>query len=605
MHRLPFFIAAFTLFATAVYYSTPITPALLGGAAVCALIVAWFFAPQRAPVSPPFLPASRYERVALAASGILTLGILIFLSRHASTDTLLSPWQLLPDWIFVLYGLSVVSLFIGTRTDSRAGWWLFALLLFASTSVASFVYTLGYGFDGFIHRATMEVILRDGVILPRTPYYIGGYMLEIALTTLTQIRLFVIDQWFVPVATALTIPFALCVAGFRTRTALVLLAFPLSFFITTTPQSIGFLFLILAVAYATTPTKDWRTWLLATLLAAAACVAHPIAGIPTLLLICIFWMWPKYRSVAVAISVLGSLALPVIFVITQGARISWASIQTTLRGLGEGPALNPGVNMSLQFSYTYISIVLPIALAILAIYAWRTARARVMPYLLGALSCLGASLLLRCLTYRNVISYEQGAFSDRLFTITIIAVFPVLMITLTTIATTWHWDRRSRHGFALLFALITTASWYLTYPRVDVVDRSKGYSTSAADFATVAAIDRDASGTASYVVLTNQSVSAAAVAILGFHPSVSLAGTEQFIYPIPTGGPLYPYYLQMVYDTPTRAHALEAARAAGVERVYLVITPYWHNARQLNEEALVEADDTFTVGNNRVFVFQK
>ncbi len=467
------------------------------------------------------------------------------------------------------------------------------------------MYALGYGFDGFIHRATMETILRDGVIFPRTPYYIGAYMLEVALTMVTHARLFIVDQWFVPIATALTIPFALFVAGIRTRVSLLLLTLPLAFFITTTPQSIGLLFLILSFAYANATTKNWRTWLLAYLLAAAACAAHPIAGIPALLLITITWAWSKYRIAAIVLAALGSLALPTIFIIAQGARISWASIRDMLNALVAAPELVPGVSMPLQFSYTYLHIALPIAIAALTIYAWRTQRAHITHSILGAMSCLGASLFLRCLTYRNVISYEQRAFSDRLFTIAIIALLPAVAIAITHIATTWHWDRRSRIGFAIYFAITATASWYLTYPRVDVVDRSKGYSTSATDFATVAAIDRDASGTASYIVLTNQAVSAAAVATFGFHPTVQLAGTEQFIYPIPTGGPLYPYYLQMVYEAPTRAHALEAATAAGVERVYLVITPYWHNARQLLEDARSEADDTFAVGANRVFVFQK
>jgi hypothetical protein len=605
MHRIPFFIAAYIILATALSYIVPVSSVFLWIVAGCSAIAAWFLAPQSTPTSLPWIPASRHERTALTLAAITILGCIFILSRHASTDALLSPWQLFPDWLFVIYALSTLGLYIGTRTASRTGWLLFALMLFVATSVASFVYTLGYGFDGFVHRAAMDIIIRDGVLLPRTPYYIGAYLLEIGVHLFTHIRLFLIDQWFVPVIAAMVIPFAQYIIGLPTRIAVLVLAFPLAFFITTTPQSVAFLLLILAMAYANTPTRSWRTWLLATLLAIAACTAHPVAGIPALLLVLLSWLWTRQRTAAIALAILGSFALPLIFVLTQGARISWTGIHQLFLTIIAAPTLITGVSMPLQFTYTYFFVVLPLTVVLLVLIAYRTVHARVVPYLLGAASCLGASLLLRCLTYRNVISYEQSAFGDRLFIIAIICLFPVLTVAIIHLATTWQWDRRSRISFALLFALSAAASWYLTYPRIDVVDRSKGYSTSATDFATVTAIHQDAEGTASYIVLTNQSVSAAAVATFGFHPNVHLAGTEQFIYPIPTGGPLYPYYLRMVYQSPTRAHALGAADAANVTQVYLVITPYWHNARRLIEVARSEADDTFVVGSNHIFVFKK
>lgn len=575
--------------------------------AIAAGVACWFLAPHpHTSAVLPWIPQHPRERAALVVSVLLNSALIVFLARHASTDTLLSPWQLLPEWVFFAYGISVLGLFVGSRTQSRAGWFAFAVQLFVTSSVAACIYQLGYGFDGFIHRTTIETIIRDGVILPRTPYYIGAYMLEFGVQALTHLRLFVVDQWLVPVATALAVPLAAYVLGFRLRIGVLILALPCAFFITTTPQAVGLLLLILALAYANSAHHTRRTEVLACVLALAACAAHPVAGIPALIIVVVSLLWRKgYRVLSSLVALGGSLALPVIFIVIQGARITWAPLREAMIHSITGPSLMPGVSMQLQFSYTYLHLILPVTIGALVLYSIRVARNEVMPYVLITVNCLLASLLLHGLTYQNVISYEQSAFGDRLFVIALIACTVPVLYAITTLATRWHWDRSARIFFALLFATSATASWYLTYPRVDVVDRSKGYSTSAADFETVATINRHASDTASYIVLTNQAVSAAAIAQLGFHPTVQLNGAEQFIYPVPTGGPLYPYYLKMVYDAPTRTHALEAATATNVDRVYLVITPYWHNARQLIEVATREADDTFAVGANRVFIFQK
>ena len=64
---------------------------------------------------------------------------------------------------------------------------------------------------------------------------------------------------------------------------------------------------------------------------------------------------------------------------------------------------------------------------------------------------------------------------------------------------------------------------------------------------------------------------------------------DVFYYPIPTGGQLYQFYLDMVNVGPTRLKAIEAMDLAGVDKAYLVVNDYWFLADKIIENAKREA----------------
>ena len=61
------------------------------------------------------------------------------------------------------------------------------LYLMISYSVAVIVYGVGYGFDPFIHQATIKFIDEFGAVSPKPLYYAGQYSLEIIAHKLTRI----------------------------------------------------------------------------------------------------------------------------------------------------------------------------------------------------------------------------------------------------------------------------------------------------------------------------------------------------------------------------------------------------------------------------------
>ena len=63
-----------------------------------------------------------------------------------------------------------------------------------SFSVAAIVYKIGYGFDPFIHQATMELIDKKGVVTPKPFYYLGEYGLIVIFHKLTGISIYFLNN---------------------------------------------------------------------------------------------------------------------------------------------------------------------------------------------------------------------------------------------------------------------------------------------------------------------------------------------------------------------------------------------------------------------------
>ena len=77
-----------------------------------------------------------------------------------------------------------------------------------------------------------------------------------------------------------------------------------------------------------------------------------------------------------------------------------------------------------------------------------------------------------------------------------------------------------------------------------------------------------------------------------------------FYYPIPTGAPLYKYFLKMVYEKPARATIEAAMDLTETREAYFVLNKYWWAFPKILEEAKIEADFTQEFDNGNVYVFK-
>lgn len=558
------------------------------------------------PPAPRFLPLA-------AAYFLFWLAALLVLFRSGTLASIVSPWQAVPLWILGLYfvGCAVLVAYF-----SKGGRWRTLLLMLhyvLSFSVIIFVYRLGYGYDFFIHQATLELIDKAGFVLPKADYYLGQYGLIMVLHRVSQLPLYWLHLLLVPCLSALLLPPVLLrwlekmnLESDRYSLALMLLALPYGFLAFTTPQNLGYLFLIIVVALTWKP--DRSDLLIASTLSLAALVTQPIAGLPAVLLT--IWRISELSGVKGARMLRAGLLMASIFGLPlafaglekldlRAMRFAWPDwLPSSLPSLPSQELI--GWNTLYFFGHNWYWIVLSL---VIAGFVWRR-QARSFAQEQQAATTLAAGFLMahwltKLLPFGYLIGYERNDYAARLLFVALILALPLVVRAfdrlLAGIASAGPSVRFSWFAF---LALCLTAAFYLSYPRLDRYANSRGYSVGKYDVAAAEWIDKDAE--APYVVLANQQVSAAALKRFGFaHYYNGL-----FYYPVPTASPLYQSYLKMVYEHPDKETAREAARLAGVRTVYFVLNKYWYAFPKVKDEAEFAADSWHRLGDNEVIIFK-
>ncbi len=543
-------------------------------------------------------------------------------------DAIRSPWDAVDPRILIAIAIATLVLItmIG-RSVSKLTTTLLILLFASSLTIAVLIYTNGYGFDPFIHRATIEHIAEHGTITPKPMYYIGQYALELIGALIFALPIKLIDSLLVPLAAAFLIPLSAAAAirtlGSNWRMMLIaLFLLPLGAFISTTPQSLAYI-LTACLVLTSLPllmnkieSKPYLGFL--AILTLAILITHPLAGIPAAFYFVLVFISRinATRAIRVTltsiITILGALALPLIFV--WQSRASNLDIQFSLTNLS-WDQLNLTGFLNNQFSSWFDLLYLVIdnhlwIVLILAIIGVIFARIEKLPHglcsgLYAAIASLVSYLILTlALQFEFLIEYERTNYADRLLTMAIIFLIPYVSIALSEI-----WARLKekpaslRLAYVLIATIVSTGMIYGAYPRHDNYARSAGFNVAQADFDAVYAIEEYADNV-DYIVLANQATSSAALEAYGF---AHYYHGDIFYYPIPTGGAMYNYFLEMTDEEPTAEVMNQAMDYAGVELGFFVVSEYWWESDTIIEHAKNEAIDWFALGDGAVtvFVFEK
>ncbi len=540
---------------------------------------------------------------------IAAIGVYL-LWQGRSERALITPWGTVSSLLFLSYGLaSFILLMIGKRLSPyilaiHYGWTFCVLLL---------VYAIGYGFDPFIHEASMKAIESFGKIEPLTVYYLGQYSLVAVLHGFFGMTIPFWSKVLVPLLAAITIPFALQRAytpkASILAAATLLLIFPFSILTLTTPQNLAFLFLILLVLRSLkieTKGDAIVLWLLAL----AALFTQPIAGIPALILAiactCSTLVPVPFSKIFNwLLTAAYALALPFAFYFFA-PQSETGLVMPNLATLFSSFTLSfPSSEIWwLNFSYLFGTNRLWLFLACV-IFGYILARREKLPhytqrYAVPAVALVISAVLAMTVDFSALIAYERGDYPLRLLVCAAIFTLPFVLRSLSDM-----YDKISKQplarrlGLFIFLSLLATASLYLSYPRLDHYFNSRGYATSTADLFAVQWIEKNAARE-DYVVLANQQVSAAALRHAGFKKYFP---GDIFYYPIPTGGPLYALYLDMI-KTPSRETMLKAMDLTGVDRAYFVVDSYWWAADKIIDESSVIADSSQVISNGQVVVFE-
>lgn len=544
---------------------------------------------------------------------------------NQSSRALISPWQVVNNNFFYVYILSTLALvftLVQKRVPATAKLLLLSLHYFLSFSVALIVYKIGYGFDPFIHTATMELIDKKGLVAPKPLYYLGEYGLLVTLHKLTGASLYILNKFLVPILAAVFLPQAIANLldknksnSSRFLTTLFILILSFSPFIVTTPQNLSYLFLILTVLFGL--TKNNPLWSL--ILALATLAIHPLTGIPALG----WWLAlvllkskrnlknTSYFLLKYILFAINALLLPLALFFGGGGdlkKITWnlnliyEPIKNLFISANNAGQENWLYNFIYFFFYNY-----PLWLTLIIIVSifWFYKQFKESNYnslIFINLSLIIAYIFSSQIIFVDLINYEQANFASRLLIIISIFFLPFII-------SAWQKLIQQIKTQSIFFktiwlilslALLTTAL-YISYPRYDVYFNSRGYSTSQDDIEAVKTIQKTASGP--YLVLANQQVSVAALKELGFDNYYQTPRGQIFFYPIPTGGQLYQYYLDMVYKKPSRETMAQARSLAGVSESYLIINKYWYQSGRVINEAKLSANSWQSI-NNEVYIFE-
>jgi hypothetical protein len=548
-----------------------------------------------------------------------------FLNISQSDKALISPWQVVKSNFFIFYTLSSLSLvFILLKSKLSPLGKLLSLSAhyFLSFSVAAIVYKIGYGFDPFIHQATMELIDKKGLVTPKPFYYLGEYGLVVIFHKLSGVSIYLLNKFLLPVLAAIFLPLSTYrlakqhnVSASRWLLPLFILGLTFSPFIATTPQNLSYLFLILTIIFGL--TKENLIWPLT--LATATLAIHPLTGIPALC----WWLVlalrknshklkeKTYQFLKFILFCFSALILPLALFISGGSDFKKITlnfyfiidpIKNLFVSLNTAGQENWLLNIVYFFSYNY-NLWLIIIMAISLIIFYRQKAKQIFKTLIFINLALAVAYIISSqIIFTDLIDYEQTNFAARLLILITIFFLPFIISELQKLITLILTQPKIIKITWLVFGLgLVTISLYVSYPRYDSYFNSRGYSTGINDITAVKLIAQEAKSP--YIVLANQQVSVAALKESGFDHYYNTNKGQIFFYPIPTGGELYKYYLDMVYKNPSRETMTEACALTGVKESYLIVNKYWYQSDRIISAAKLSANSWQTV-NNEVYIFK-
>jgi len=540
------------------------------------------------------------------------------LYKGRSDRPIITPWQVVSSWYFLTYGLGVISLFFLSRRSSKLltpALILQTLLLFGTAIV---VYRVGYGFDPFIHEAAISAIQKLGQIKPLTPYYLGQYSLVIVLNNLTTISTAFWAKILVPGLASLAMPLLL-IRWLKYHhgaekdwglAAVAMLILPATIFIITTPQNLAYLFLVIVLLWPK-PESDIKEKVVVWLAAIAALITQPLAGIPAVLIVVSdLFKNKKINKLAYPIMiVLMAISLPIAFYVfstldsSTSATLVWPNLKFLFNAWQNNLTLeNWWLNFLYLFNNLWNFIILALAITGAYIIFKKHNKELIYRFAWPAIALVIGALISLTINFRYLIDYERADYPQRILIVAVLFSLPLIITAFREFAIILEKSSKLiMISFLLTIAVVATASLYLSYPRFDHYFNSHGYATSKADDLAVKWIEADAHNQP-YIVLADQQVSAAALHEYGF----SHYYKNIFYYPVPTGGLLYPNYLNFVNKPDLKD--IKAARVlTGVSRVYFVLNSYWWEYQKVATEAAALADTTKDIGDGqiKIFVFKK
>jgi hypothetical protein len=522
-----------------------------------------------------------------------TLACFWYAFHRTANDWIGSPWQavsykFIPALFFVITTTALAIIY--KKISARIFFFVLLLLL----SINTIIFNRGFGFDIFVHTATVNAWLSHGTIAPISILYNGFHAIIAALASITRLPVLDLISWTTPFIGATVLGAIFARMRGNEKMPFVIAGFFLIFnslFTTSTPQALGhfLLFGFMIELWQRAEIISTKDNILHALIALGIATIHPLSGIPAIL----FFLWSlKPRNIIFALATIFGPALALIV----GAHGKFAFENFSIRELfiPTIAAFQPNILTSLSYSAALLA---PLILFTFAIIGYKNNRNEQNIFLFSLL-LIASGIITRAVHIENIIGYEQSAFASRII---LAGYFFMIPLAATGAQKIWN-SISSRTARVIVGASTITALcgiWFIAYPAWNSVQKTKAINTSETDFQITKKIDRGANGKP-YIVLADQPTSAAALATFGFFDH-QLPSRDYYFYPIPTGGELYTkFFLPAMYKGVTPEILKNAAIFANVSDVYIVIKPYWTNAEKNTEAIKNSSLEYFDIGETTV-----
>jgi hypothetical protein len=580
------------------------------GAAVASVVCAQWMIPRSRTHLPREFFALRRQDAALLPILILDACILTILWTHRTDAAIASPWNILPIGIFVLFfAASGMLLWAFPRLSAVAQ--IMALICHAAVmfGVSVAVYQLGFGYDPFIHQAAEKHLAEYGFLDPRRVLYLGQYALVAALARITGFSVHAVDVALVPLLASIAVPAAFLLR-FSGRRALVFFGMTYPFFTFTVPYQLSVMCLLMLVLLGGY-FKKTGAYVAAILLAIAAVIIHPLAGIPSLAFAASLLLPERvsalWRTIAAcvltgggiivafavqAVGVGGSVALP------NADTLHMAALVLFGNPYAQAPA------SWLASAYALFRW-FPLVWILVGIYGyvrkdgWRAFAHPPVGVAIGIF--LAAIFLAGHVRLPDILPGEQFEYALRLM-----ALLPVFFIEGVALAIPRLPRYRAVRGAVLFIAApLATVQWYLSYPQSNTVSSFSANGMGQEEVNAVRAIQTDAASKL-YVVLAYPMMSVAALQEFGFERTLQTPWGTRYFYPIPTGNELYGLYTQLLDSPVPASHMPTLFSVLPVDVLYVAVPAEWDPEQVIDQRLSAFAHHTWSIPPRiRVYAFER
>ncbi len=552
---------------------------------------------------------------------VILIFSLKYLNSKATTDSINTPWKIISANFFVMYlVMSIIILFISYISKSKYILILLSAHFAFSFSIILIIYKLGFGYDPFLHIASEKLMYAGGTFLPKPPYYIGQYSIVVILSKLLQVSVMFFDRILLVFCASLFLPTSIYMF-LRDKLSykkfivficiLLFLLFNYSNFTYTTPQGLANLFLIILIFLSTLFSEYKNIYVAMIVLVFSIFMLHPISGIPAFLFLTLLSLWNlKIKKVFFySLLAISCFVMPVAFLIFN----YFKRLNLDMLGQETGVNLLNSINPLNIFYARFINI-----------YDFIYLYARNINLLILLCAIFGIILIIKSkelkeyfvyimmfvillINYFVMINYLRFPFlyefSLRIFNMAFYFLLPIIFVLLGALVNRVFYYKNSFKIFIIvLFAILMSASFYLSYPRSDKYENFKGYSISTSSQKAVDYIEINFDKF-NYVVLSDQSVGASLIGKYGFRKYYN----QEFYYSLPTNikNNTYSDFLEILQDDSDKIQIINSViKKTGVAKVFVVINNYWNPSEKVLGDLKKSAKSWTDFDNKKVYIFE-